>query len=98
MLDLCSDDATLERYGSGEHPFADIWRGRAGAQEWLTQIATTIEFQASERREFYAQDHTVIVVGYEKGTGAFERTDCNGAVRPRPRRTAPARVLASEAP
>jgi ketosteroid isomerase-like protein len=68
VLDLWSDEATLEWYGPAENPFAGIWRGRAGAQEWLTLVATKIDFHASERREFYAQGDTVVVVGYEKGT------------------------------
>lgn len=68
VLDLWSDEATLEWYGPAENPFAGTWRGRAGAQEWLTLVATSIEFHESENREFYADGDTVIVVGYEKGT------------------------------
>ena len=68
VLDLWSDEATLEWYGAETIPYAGTWRGRAGAQEWLTLVATTIDFHTSERREFYAQGDTVVVVGFEKGT------------------------------
>ena len=68
VLEHWSDDATLEWYGPEAIAFAGTWRGRAGAQEWLTLVTSTIEFHAWEPREFYTQGDTVVVLGYEKGT------------------------------
>ncbi len=68
VVGFWSDEGTLEYYGPEAFPFAGTWRGRAGAQEWITLVATTIEFQALESREYYAQGDTVVVLGYEKGT------------------------------
>lgn len=68
ILELWSDEATLEWFGPEEIPYAGTWRGRAGAKEWLTLVLETIEFHVSEAREFYAEGDTVIVLGFEKGT------------------------------
>lgn len=68
VSEALADDVQWRWYGPSSIPFAGSWDGRARATEWLTMVASMLDFHAWEQREFYAQGDTVVVLGYEDAT------------------------------
>ena len=68
VTDALAEDVEWRWYGPSSIPFEGSWDGRAGATEWLSMVASMLEFHAWEQREFYAQGDTVVVLGYEEVT------------------------------
>lgn len=66
---LALNDASTEWTlpGASHVPWAGTFRGHDELQKFFAVLATSVEFEAFEPRQFLGDGDTVVVLGYEKG-------------------------------
>lgn len=67
MLGLVGESVEWDIEGPEVVPYFGAWRGRDGVRDFVTRLATSVEFERFEPREFLPSGQKVVVTGSERG-------------------------------
>ena len=63
ILNVMSDDITIDTPGPDIISWAGVWKGKAGAMDFFQQIGSTTEYEKFEPSDFIVDDDKVVAVG-----------------------------------
>ena len=79
ILELLSDDVLIEFYGPPVIPYANTFRGQAGARKFFETVLSSVDIHQFDAEEFIAERDKVIVTGHlrltAKPTGGTIESD-----------------------
>jgi len=79
ILELLSDDVLIEFYGPSVIPYANTFKGQAGARKFFETVLSSVDIHQFDAEEFIAERDKVIVTGHlrltAKSTGGAIESD-----------------------
>ncbi len=79
ILELLSDDVLIEFYGPAVIPYANTFKGQAGARKFFETVLSSVDIHQFDAEEFIAERDKVIVTGHlrltAKSTGGAIESD-----------------------
>ena len=68
MLEKCADDITWSTNENPDVPFAHTYRGKSGANQFLNDLGSNVEFKDFSPEKYYADDDMVFVKTHQAAT------------------------------
>ena len=79
ILELLSEDVVIEFYGPPVIPYANTFKGQAGARKFFETVLASVDIHQFDAEEFIAERDKVIVTGHlrltAKSTGGTIESD-----------------------
>jgi len=79
ILQLLSDDVVIEFYGPSVIPYANTFKGQAGASKFFETVLSSVDIHQFDAEEFIAERDKVVVTGHlrltAKATGGTIESD-----------------------
>lgn len=68
IINICADDVAWGGYKVPDVPFAGMFYGKEGVQDFFKRLAENVDFSYFEPKEFFSQGDDVFVLGHNTGT------------------------------
>jgi ketosteroid isomerase-like protein len=79
ILELLSEDVLIEFYGPSVIPYANTFKGQAGARKFFETVLSSVDIHQFDAEEFISERDKVIVTGHlrltAKSTGGSIESD-----------------------